>query len=126
MKKIIYTTRLLLYMIFSFYTLMALFLTVSPEHRNLFTLVSCLTTIGALAIGSVFSGISSILKKNFDITLIFFSFCGMLTVYTTYLIVEFNIISTSFNLLSLGFDFFTSLFSYLIINSVRGYHDSRN
>lgn len=125
-KKYSNIAKTLLYSVLSFYCLMAILLILIPNHKNAFTLISCLTTISTLGLCWIFSLLefnTNHLAYNMLRTL---CFGGMFGVYVTYLVVEFNIISTSFNYISLGFDLFTSLMSFLVIKDSVWSNDNPN
>jgi hypothetical protein len=101
--------------ILSFYFLMIMFLTFIPDHKDVFTLVSTMTTICTLSLSFVFSVLVFSLDELLDSILRTFFFGGMLVTYCFYLYNEFPIISLHFNFISLAFDLFTSGISFLAI-----------
>lgn len=111
------TAKAIFFVIVIFYIIVAVAVLVLPYYRNIFTLISCLSTIFTLSLCCAYSLLTFAKKQLFDGLLQIIAFAGMLLVYSVYLKNEFNFISTSFNFISLGFDFFTSLFSFLIIRN---------
>ena len=143
MKKFLAeATKAVLAIIFMFYLCVAILSVSVPAYKNIFMLVSCSSTILTLALCFIIASIDFFRLKFFKkiywkidfknlratVTRIYhnvkilikslrrpFAFAGMLVLYICYAIAEFNIISVNFSYIALGFDFFTSLFSYLII-----------
>ena len=105
----------LIYTIILFYACVGIAIIAVPEHKNIFTLISVISTICTLLVCIIFSVSFFSLKMWIHSTFRLLVFSGMTATYMWYLKTEFALISTQFNLGALSFDLFTSALAYLVI-----------
>lgn len=116
-KAYVSSIKAFLYIIFALYAAFAIMLFAVPDYKNVFTLVSCLSTICTLCLGGILATVKFSKTDFFDSFLRVISLWGMFFLYCIYLKAEFAIISTNFNFISLGFDLGTSLQCFVIVKS---------